>query len=214
MVGSDARPLGRWAARAAFIAVGVLLLAPLPRGLLGIWQGELLDFGHVPLFAGLVLVLRASWGPPLGRAVIISIAVAGLAELIQPQVGRTGDWFDFFRGGIGALAAAAAIRAYEIRRSPARAATFLVLALALPTWPLVEVFPYVADTIHGYRAFPVITDFSDVPRVAPLEVRPSCPPTPCADGAPPGVAAGAGRVFVRGIAARGFRLRRLPVVVL
>jgi hypothetical protein len=149
----------RLVAWGALVAAAALLLAPIPPGWLGIWQGELLDFGHVPLFAALVLALRAGFGS-LRWALAAALAVAGLAEVVQPLVGRTGDWIDLLRGVLGSLAGAAAIRAYQCRRCPARATAYLVLALGLPTWPVFEIAPYVADTIGGRRAFPVLADFS------------------------------------------------------
>ena len=70
-----------------------------------------------------------------------------------------GEWADFLRGSLGALAAAAAVRAWECRsRVPAFA--YAILAVALTVGPVVEVAPYLADTIAGRRAFPVLATFS------------------------------------------------------
>ena len=163
MTGSGDRPLRRLRhliAPGALVAVAALLVAPLPSGFLGIWQAQLLDFGHVPLFAALVVALRVGWGPPLYRALGLALAVAGLAEVVQPWVGRTGDWSDFLRGALGALAGAAAVRGCEARRSRLRLAGYATLALALVAWPVVEIAPYVADTVEGVRAFPVLADCS------------------------------------------------------
>jgi hypothetical protein len=147
---------------AALIAVAItlaLLLTPLPVGWLGVWQGKFLDFGHVPLFACLVLALRAGIGPPTGLALVAAILLAGCAEIVQPLVGRTGDWGDFLRGCLGALAAGAAIRARECRHRAGRV-VYAALALALLGWPVAEVGPFVADAVEGHRAFPVLADFS------------------------------------------------------
>ncbi|QJW98038.1 hypothetical protein [Frigoriglobus tundricola] len=150
----------RFTAIAAVAVTAVLLFAPLPAGGLGIWQGQILDFGHVPLFAVLVVALRAGMGPPLYRPLGAALALAGIAEVIQPFVGRTGDWLDLLRGALGAFSAAAAIRAWESRRTRLQALAFLVLAVALPLGPIAEAAPYVMDTLESQRAFPVLATFS------------------------------------------------------
>jgi hypothetical protein len=154
------RLICRYLARLVPVATVALLLVPLPADCLGIWQGKLLDFGHVPLFAAFVLALRIGWGLSLGRALALAILSAGLAEIVQPWAGRTGDWADFLRGGLGALAAAAAIRAYKSRKTPLRAAGYLALGFAFVVWPVVEVAPYAIDTVEGRREFPVLAEFS------------------------------------------------------
>jgi hypothetical protein len=154
------RLIARIAALTAVAATAGLLLAPIPDRLLGVWQGQILDFGHVPLFAALVLALRVGMGSPLWRPLFAAIALAGLAEVVQPFVGRTGDWVDFLRGTLGALSAGAAIRAWESRRARVRACAYLALALALPVWPIIEITPYLTDEMTGRRAFPVLASFS------------------------------------------------------
>jgi hypothetical protein len=152
--------IGRWIVRAVPVAALGLLFIPLPTGWLGVWQGQLLDFGHVPLFAVLVAALRTGWGVPLRTALLGAIGLAGLVEVGQPLVGRNGDWADFWRGCAGAVSAAAAIRARDAHRSPLRRAGYAALAVALLAGPVIEVAPYLADTVDGYRAFPVLADFS------------------------------------------------------
>src|SRR5262245_11348990 len=125
----------------ALAAVAALLLAPLPSAWMGPWQGKILDLGHVPLFAVLVVVLRGT-GNSLGLSLLAAVAVAGVAEVVQPHVGRTGDWGDFARGVLGALAGAAAVRAWQRRRSPRRLAGYLALVVALPAWPVAVALPY------------------------------------------------------------------------
>ncbi|MDB5312716.1 MAG: hypothetical protein JWO38_6918 [Gemmataceae bacterium] len=153
------RPAARLTALIAVAVTAGLLLAPLPPDFLGAWQGKLLDLGHVPLFAALVFALRAGIGPPLWRSLAVAIGLAGLAEIIQPTFGRTGDWADFVRGALGALSAAAVIRAWEGRRSAIRAVGFLLLAAGLWVWPVIDLGPYVLDTAAGYREFPVLAAF-------------------------------------------------------
>jgi hypothetical protein len=155
-----ARPVVRVWAIPALVAVGVSLLVPLPAGWLGAWQDKLLSFGHVPLFAALVLALRSWLGQPLGRALLAAVVLAGVVEVAQAGVGRSADWADFLRGCLGAAAGAAAVRAYQSRTAPARAAGYLSAVAALLAWPVAEVAPYAADAVEGRRAFPVLADFA------------------------------------------------------
>ena len=138
----------------------VLLFVPVPTAWLGVWHGQLLDFGHVPLFAVLFLALRVGAGGQFGRPLLAALTLAGLVELVQPAVGRTGDWKDFLRGALGVLAAALAARAWAQPRPRARALAHALLAAGCLVWPGAEVAPYLADTVAGRRAFPVLAAFS------------------------------------------------------
>jgi hypothetical protein len=137
----------------------VLLLIPLPRGWHGGWRGELLDAGHVPLFAAVAVSLWVWLRPALVRPVLIAVAVAGLAEVVQHFVGRTASWFDFLHGSLGALAAGACIRAWRDRRSPRRALGWFVLAVGLLTWPVVRFSPVLLDAVEGWGDFPTLAGF-------------------------------------------------------
>jgi hypothetical protein len=140
--------------------VAGLLLAPLPVSWQGPWQGRLLDLGHVPLFAALTVLLWASLRPGLFWPVVIAAAAAGLGEVFQTWVpNRTGNFFDFLRGALGALAAAAGIRAWQARGRPLRAGSYLLLLAGLVAWPLLDAAPYLADAYQGARAFPTLADF-------------------------------------------------------
>lgn len=142
----------------ALAAAAVLLLAPLPKGYTRGWRAELLDLGHVPLFAGLTL---AAWGYTRGsprRAVLIGVAIAGLAEVVQSFVGRTASWSDFLYGSLGSLAAGAAILSWQAHR-PSWRAGFAVLSLALVAWPAVESGPVLLDAAEGYADFPTLASF-------------------------------------------------------
>ena len=147
-------------AAAALLATVGLLLAPLPPTLLGPWQGKLLDLGHVPLFAVLVVVLRLTFRVSLVWPLLVAVVVAAGAEVVQPRFGRTRDWVDFAGGALGAFSGVAALLAWKSRRSPRRLALFLLLTLALPAWPVAHALPYIRDTIAGRRAFPVLIDFT------------------------------------------------------
>ena len=160
MSGSGAPFAGRLIALVAVLGTAGLLLAPIPPRLLGVWQAEFLDFGHVPLFAALVVALRMGMGPPVRRPLLVAVVLAGLAELVQPWFNRTADWMDFFRGTLGATAGAAGVRAWELRHQRWQSAAYLAAAVALTVWPVVEVVPYLADTVEGRRALPVLADFA------------------------------------------------------
>src|SRR5262245_39449559 len=121
--------------------VVALLLAPFPPTLLGPWQGKILDLGHVPLFAVLVVALRFAFRTRLVWPLLVAVVVAGLAEVIQPYFGRTRDWVDFLNGVLGSLAGATAVLAVRHRRSSRRLAFFLLLTLAFPAWPVVHAAP-------------------------------------------------------------------------
>jgi hypothetical protein len=116
---------------------------PLAAWCQGDWQGRLLDLGHLPLFAALTLLPWACLGPGLSRPVLIALAVAGVAEVVQGWVGRTPDPLDFLRGALGALAAAG----------------YLLLAAALLAWPVLDAAPPVLDAYEGTRAFPTLADY-------------------------------------------------------
>jgi hypothetical protein len=155
----------------ALAGVVALLLAPLPPTLLGPWQGKILDLGHVPLFALLVVVLRFAFRVPLVWPLLLAVVVAGLAEVVQPRFGRTRDWVDFVGGALGSLAGVTSVLAYQSRRSPRRLALFLLLTLALPAWPVAHALPYLRDTVAGRRAFPVLIDFTTDDQLKRWEVH-------------------------------------------
>ncbi|HEX4608179.1 MAG TPA: hypothetical protein VH092_08230 [Urbifossiella sp.] len=160
MAATPPRPPNYFVIAITSVVMAGLLLAPIPAGWLGLWQDKFLDIGHVPLFAALVVVLWAALGRDLRRSLIAAVVVAGLVEVVQPWVGRSGDWVDFVRGVLGALIGAAAVRAWEARRSWRGAILYLGLALVLAVWPVAELFPYAVDTVHGHRSFPVLADFT------------------------------------------------------
>src|SRR5687768_16220018 len=104
----------------ALVVAGVLLLAPLPRGWHYGWRAEILNLGHVPLFAAVAVSLWVWLRPALARPVLVGVALAGLAEVVQHFAGRTASWSDFLHGSLGAMAAGAGIRACLDRRSARR----------------------------------------------------------------------------------------------
>lgn len=149
--------------RVAAVAVAaVLLFSPLPGPLAGGWRGTLLDFGHVPLFAALVLVWSVPGRSPW-RYAIPAAAFAGLVEVVQYFVGRTADWGDLLRGVLGAFAAAAGLTAWRSRRRPVRAVAFAAITVGLLVWPAIDSGPRLFDAYEGYRDFPVLAKF-ETPR--------------------------------------------------
>jgi len=143
------------------LAVGIvaaLLLLPLPDPWSRGWRGSILDLGHVPLFAALTLAWVRRDRSPLPPA-LCAAGLAGVAELVQAGVGRNPDWGDFLRGVLGALAAAAGVAAWRARRTPRRAAGFVLVVAGLLAWPLLDIGPRLLDAARGYRDFPVLADF-------------------------------------------------------
>src|SRR5262249_39902003 len=137
----------------ALVVAAVLLFAPLPDRWTRGWKVTFLDFGHVPLF-GVLMLLAARPDRSLLWPALFVIALAGLTELIQGQVGRTADWGDFFRGTLGALAATAALLAWRRRRQPKLAIGAGLLAVALLAWPVFEAAPRLIDASEGSPQFP------------------------------------------------------------
>lgn len=154
--------LRRWPLAVAILAViltAVLLLMPLGRVGESGWQSTLLDLGHVPLFAALTFALAAvlrPWYTPT----LIAVLLAGLAELVQPRFGRTGDLLDFLRSAAGALAAGAVLRGWQGSHSPARLAAHGLAALAVLVWPLASTAPRLLDAYDAWRDFPTLADFA------------------------------------------------------
>lgn len=153
-----------------------LLLMPLPGHWRGIWQSKLFDLGHVPLFAALTWLLWRLCGPNLITPVMLAIAIAGLAELAQQLVGRSGSWLDFVNGACGALAAGTGLWAWqslnpsspaplplsgsgEKARRPLQGALGLLLVTAGVAWPVYDAAPYLVDACEGAEAFPTLADF-------------------------------------------------------
>lgn len=155
---SRLRVLTRLVRLAALTIAAVLLFSPLPGTVAGGWRGTLLDFGHVPLFAALVLVWsvpgRSAW-----RYALLAAAFAGVVEVVQYFVGRSADWGDLFRGVLGAFAAAAGLTAWRSRRRPVRAVVYALLTVGLLAWPVIDSGPRLFDAYEGYRDFPVLAKF-------------------------------------------------------
>jgi hypothetical protein len=153
----DAR---KWAVRLLPVlvpaAAAVLLLAPLPDRWTRGWRGSLIDFGHVPLFAVLVLAWSRPGRSPVWPA-LLAVGAAGAVELVQGAAGRSPGWGDFGRGVLGAAAAAAGLQARRTRGG--RAAGYGLLAAGLAAWPVIDVAPGLLDAAEGYSVFPVLADF-------------------------------------------------------
>jgi hypothetical protein len=143
----------------ALAGTALLLLCPLPAAWEGGWRSQFFDLGHVPLFAGLTLVFWWVFRGPWYWPILPALAVAGLAEVVQESVGRSGNVADFLRGGAGILAAAFLIRAATGPRSWRRLVTQGLLVAALVAGPVIELGPRVLDAAEGYHDFPTLSDF-------------------------------------------------------
>jgi hypothetical protein len=147
---------------ASCCAIGVvtlLLLMPLPENWQGDWQGKVFDLGHVPLFAGLVLVLRWLLGRTWPWPVLLSLALAALAELVQGACGRSASVLDFVRGALGIGIAVLVIRAWQGPWHAGRLAGHLLAIAALLAWPVANALPYLLDAYEGWQSFPTLADF-------------------------------------------------------
>ncbi len=81
------------------LAIGFATLTPL--SIPGPPGGDKLH--HLLAFGGLVLpgtALRPRWWAALAG---FALAYGGLIEIVQPYVGRFGEWSDFLADGLGAL---------------------------------------------------------------------------------------------------------------
>lgn len=153
------RAAGLAVAGAAVAATAMLLLAPLPRAWEGGWRGQLLDLGHVPLFATLTLTLGREGGGRWHWPTLLALTLAALAEVAQPFLGRSGSVADFLRGAAGVLAAATLLRAARGPRTWPRLVGHGLAALALVALPVGLEAPKLLDAAEGLRDFPTLADF-------------------------------------------------------
>ncbi|MGE0030107.1 MAG: VanZ family protein [Steroidobacteraceae bacterium] len=99
---------------------------------------------HAPVFGALAVVwlLLLREVSPLGErhrfavALAATIAIGGLVELIQPAIGRGGEWVDLLNDTLGAIAGLALAAALSSRRR--WAALIFVVAAAPVLWPVAE----------------------------------------------------------------------------
>lgn len=141
----------RVAAAVGSAAAVLLLLWPvaLPPGS-SLWRAAG-GSAHVLLFAGLSWM----WGRQLpnslrGWALWGALVVfSGLAELLQPQVGRSAEWMDWFYGAAGAACICASWNGDRLAR--ARWAGVGILCLVPPAWEG-------ALFLTEMRAFPVLAE--------------------------------------------------------
>jgi hypothetical protein len=92
-------------------------------------------------------------------SVLIATGIAGLGEVFQAWTGRSGELDDFVRGALGALAAVAGIRAWQLRGRPLPVSGCLVVLAGLVAWPLYDAVPTLVDAFEGAHDFPVLADF-------------------------------------------------------
>ncbi len=140
----------RWRAAAAMLSCAVAaagLLMPLPPAFSNLWMQGMGGAGHVLLFALLAWILgragppnRPGWRLWLGLA-----AFAAAAEIIQPGVGRSAEWQDWFCGAAGA-AVVTGMWAYRRRWRWAGLGLVVLLPVA---WQGILIF-------QEWRAFPVL----------------------------------------------------------
>lgn len=100
---------------------------------------------HAPVFGALAVVwlLLLRGVSSLGErhrfavALVATVATGGLIELIQPAIGRGGEWLDLLNDTLGAIAGLALVAALSRRQ---RWAALIAVAAAAPVlWPVTEV---------------------------------------------------------------------------
>ena len=121
-----------WAAALGGVAAVLFLLWPWPTTLGGHAMSAIGASAHVVLFAGLAWLLGRSLSPARrGWLLWLGLAVfSAIAEGLQPHVGRTAEWSDWFYG----MGGAACMCASERWRGGFRWIPVLLLCLFPPTW--------------------------------------------------------------------------------
>ncbi len=153
---------------AVVIGVTLVLLFLVPsNGLQERSVREFWNFGHIPCFAVISLLISLRWksssrGGSLLRSALLVLGITSaslLIELIQSHLGRTFDYGDIEKNLIGCLVGIS-IRDWFMERGTAPRPTVLHLGLALLV--LIEAAPLagaLADEFHASRRFPVLADF-------------------------------------------------------
>jgi hypothetical protein len=160
------------------LALLVLMFAPISISIDRQFWDRLLDAGHLPLFFCYALLLW--WtnpcyaGSPARRIFIsasITIAIAGLVELVQPSFGRTKSIEDFRNGALGAVIAGATLCLRQTRRDRvwwallAGVAALACGSLLEPAW----------KEGHGilwrHSNFPILGDFEEIPELRLWEAQ-------------------------------------------
>lgn len=133
------------------LATAALLFLPLGDGYRALWYSAALDAGHVPLF-GLLTFLGGKYCWPRHPIVVVTLAaaMACLAEIIQPLVGRSGSWRDLAYGIIGI--GIAMVRLPSSRPLWQRLAVSAILA----AWPIAETCPLLLDAGWAWASFPML----------------------------------------------------------
>jgi VanZ family protein len=148
----------------ALAILAAVLVLPFPDALDSEAWRPLFDIAHLPLFAvlSLWLITRLS-AARVPHAVLVTLlamaGMAGLVEMVQPLVGRSGNLSDALAGIAGALIATTGWRIWIKGRSPLLRSghAFLSLGLALVVlWPpLLQIGAW----WWQLRSFPMLGDF-------------------------------------------------------
>lgn len=154
---------------AYFLAVALLVTAVLFSPSWGdwLWLRTLHDFAHGPVFGLVAVVLlmaqrhleRGESSQHYAVAIVASVFLGGLTELIQWITGRDPSWRDFSADVLGVATFVAIYAAFDSRVSHVRRRLIPLAAIgvAVMLWPL-------AVTAHAYyeraQAFPLIFDLN------------------------------------------------------
>ena len=152
--------------------LGVVLFGRLPGQ--GRWVIDLSNAAHGPAFALVTLVvfalLRHPSAPKLSilgeysAAILISILLGAVVELLQYFTGRDAELGDLWRDALGAVAAAGTLLAFDprVRASPAQyplRRMGLLVTVAAGMLMLAPLAATAAAYLQRYRSFPTLIDF-------------------------------------------------------
>jgi hypothetical protein len=116
-----------------------------------------MDFGHVPLFAMVLILLDGILGR-LSVALCLSIAIAVLVELVQHYVGRSSSLMDVVNGVAGTVVGAlwrcdsAIARFYSVSLKSVSCVIVLLI-------PFMDAAPTFRNVVWASTAFPNLCDF-------------------------------------------------------
>jgi len=118
----DRREAAQWRgamALSATIALAILVLSLLPGTGAPPDDGMLDKLAHALAYAALVLPLSTARPRIAPAAAAVAVFLGGAIELLQPHVGRSGEWEDALANAVGAVAGAIlgpVLRRFVIRR--------------------------------------------------------------------------------------------------
>lgn len=156
---TDRLTFPRLLAVAWMCAGAVLLLVPLPNVYRANWWSQLLDLGHVPLFVCVTVGLRQFLPGKIVPVALTATALAGVAELCQPMVGRSMQLSDFGYGVAGVIAVSIGVVGFQSFQSRRGRVVCTAIAVAVSLTPALLSRHVLVDAWFAWRSFPILADF-------------------------------------------------------